>query len=266
VIPVLLAAAGFASVVPASPTAAPHRHPRPVNRAIDPSGQRPPTSEPGFTRVFTSEFTGTLNTSQWGAYSGMPGGDPGGWWAPSHVITEHGMLVLRTYRDSAFGDRWVSGGVSSAPALTQTYGMYLVRFRVDKGFGIGHDILLWPAGPGWPPEVDLIESAGGDQQNATATLHWAPASDANRIQVQVDADFTKWHTLSVRWLPRRIIYVLDGHVFAIMYDHIPTVPMALDIQTQAGTCGDTYQPCPNASTPSEVDLDVDWVVAFRWDG
>jgi beta-glucanase (GH16 family) len=238
----------------------------PVNLRVDPSGQRPPTSEPGFARVFTTEFTGPLDHARWGAYSGQPGGDPGGYWAPDHVVTEHGMLVLRSYKDSRHGNRWVSGGVSSAPGLTQTYGMYLIRFRVTKGAGIGHDILLWPAGPTWPPEVDLSESAGGKEQTATATLHWGTAAENYQRQVAVSANFTKWHTLSVRWLPGRIVYVLDGHVFAIMRKHVPHVPMALDIQTQAGTCGDKWQPCPNAGTPREVNLDVDWVAEFRWRG
>lgn len=34
------------------------------------------------------------------------------------------------------------------------------------------------------------------------------------------------------------------------------------MQAQAGTCGVTYAPCPDASTPSHVDLDVDWVAAY----
>ena len=257
---VKVASVKVASVKVASGKAAP------VNLRVDPSGQRPTTSEAGFARVFTTEFTGPLDHARWGAYSGQPGGDPGGYWAPDHVVTEHGMLVLRSYKDASHGDRWVSGGVSSAPGLTQTYGMYLIRFRVTKGAGIGHDILLWPAGPTWPPEVDLSENAGGKEQTATATLHWGTAAENYQRQVAVSANFTKWHTLSVRWLPGRIVYVLDGHVFAIMRKHVPHVPMALDIQTQAGTCGDKWQPCPDAGTPREVDLDVDWVAEFRWRG
>jgi hypothetical protein len=35
--------------------------------------------------------------------------------------------------------------------------------------------------------------------------------------------------------------------------------MELDLQAQAGTCGDRYAPCPDATTPARVDLQVDWV-------
>jgi hypothetical protein len=38
--------------------------------------------------------------------------------------------------------------------------------------------------------------------------------------------------------------------------------MELDLQAQAGTCGDRYAPCPDATTPAHVDLQVDWVAAY----
>jgi len=44
--------------------------------------------------------------------------------------------------------------------------------------------------------------------------------------------------------------------------HVPAERMELDLQAQAGTCGDRYAPCPDATTPSSVDLQVDWVAAY----
>ena len=57
------------------------------------------SSRPGWRRVFFDDFNHGLRTSRWGVYSGQPGGDPGGWWAPSHAVVTHGMLHLETYRD-----------------------------------------------------------------------------------------------------------------------------------------------------------------------
>jgi hypothetical protein len=37
--------------------------------------------------------------------------------------------------------------------------------------------------------------------------------------------------------------------------------MELAIQTQAGTCGDRYAPCPDRRTPRMVRLQVEWVRA-----
>ena len=39
--------------------------------------------------------------------------------------------------------------------------------------------------------------------------------------------------------------------------------MELDLQTQAGTCGDAWNPCADATTPASVTMQVDWVVAYK---
>jgi hypothetical protein len=95
---------------------------------------RMPGALPGSRRVLAQDFHGTgLDRRVWTRYSGRPGGDPGGWWAPSHVSVRGGLLHLETFRDPRYGNRWVSGGVSSAHGLEQRYGQYLVRFRMDAG-------------------------------------------------------------------------------------------------------------------------------------
>jgi hypothetical protein len=40
----------------------------------------------------------------------------------------------------------------------------------------------------------------------------------------------------------------------------------LALQTQAGTCGDPWTPCPDATTPSLVETQVDWVEAYSYNG
>jgi beta-glucanase (GH16 family) len=108
-----------------------------------------------------------------GSLSGQPGGDPGGWWAPSHVVVRNGILNLRTYRDARFGGRWVSGGVSSTRALKQKYGKYKVRLRMDRGKGVAAIALLWPVLDQWPPEIDFAED--GSATNTRRDLSATPA-------------------------------------------------------------------------------------------
>ena len=238
--------------------------PPPPSAAASPSGLAMPAGDlPGWKRVFADDFSGSsLDQRSWGPYSGQPGGDPGGWWDPSHVVVRDGMLELRTYRDPAFGNRWVSGGVSSAPALRQTYGKYLVRFRIDRGNGISGIALLWPSDDGWPPEIDFIEDGGGNRAHTTATLHYG--SSDSQIQRELPADFTQWHTVGVEWTAGRLDYTIDGTVWAsVTGSRVPDRPMEMDVQTQAGTCGVVENPCPDASTPAHVNMQVDWVVAYR---
>jgi beta-glucanase (GH16 family) len=172
------------------------------------------------------------------------------------------MLVISGYRDPADGGRWATGGVSSSPGLVQTYGKYLVRFRFDSGVGIAHAILLWPADNSWPPEIDFSEDNGANRQTDYATLHYGPGN--TQVQHSIAVNLTQWHTLGVEWTAGRLVYTLDGRDWAtVTGPQVPSIPMAMDIQTQAWACGtSTWEQCPSATTPAQVNLYVDWVVAY----
>jgi beta-glucanase (GH16 family) len=230
-----------------------------------PSGRLPTGDPPGWHRVFADDFTTGLSARRWGRYSGAPGGSPGGWWDPSHVVVRRGVLNFETYRDPRFAGRWVSGGLSNSRALKQTYGKYLVRFRVDRGKGVASVLLLWPVRDAWPPEIDFGEDGGTTKtrRQMTATLHYG--SQDNVIQRSVRADFTRWHVMGVEWSPGMLVYTLDGRRWAVVRSpHVPDEAMELAIQTQAGTCGDKYAPCPGSTTPPRVNMQVDWVVAYAY--
>ena len=234
-----------------------------------PSGAPMPAGDlPGWRRVFADDFTGTaIDQRRWGLYEGQPAGDPGGWWEPSHVEVRDGVVSLRTYRDPRHGDRWVSGGMSSAPGLKQRYGKYDVRFRVDAGYGVASILLLWPTADHWPPEIDFAEHGGESRARGhmTATLHYD--ADDKIIQHTVEADFTRWHTMGVEWTPGRLVYTLDGRPWAtVAHAGVPAETMELDAQTQAGTEGDVWNPAPDAGTPAEVDMEIDWAVAYAMAG
>jgi beta-glucanase (GH16 family) len=218
-------------------------------------------------RVFFDDFKHGLKSSRWGRYSGQPGGDPGGWWAPSHAVVNHGILNLDTYRDSRFGGRWVSGGVSSAPALKQTYGKYEVRLRMDPGKGVAVAALLWPTQNQWPPEIDFAESGGetNARGHVTATLHYG--ADDSQVQRTLRVDFTHWHVLGVEWTPGRLVYTVDGRWWAVLRNPaVPAQAMEMDLQTQAGTCGDASAPCPDSTTPARVSAQIAWVAAYAHRG
>ncbi len=219
---------------------------------------------PGWHQVFADDFNGTtLDTSNWGAYYGQPGGDPAGWWDPSHVIVSGGLLTLKGYKDAAAKPGvFVTGGISMHYA--QTYGKYLVRMRVDKGDGISAIALLWPKAHVWPPEVDFFEDGGGDRRGTSATLHCGTNGN-NNCRVQKDLtgyDFSQWHTLGVEWTAGKLVYTIDGTTWATVTDSgVPSIPMVLDLQSQSLTCSQG-KTCLDSSTPAEVDIQVDWVVAY----
>ena len=73
--------------------------------------------------------------------------------------------------------------------------------------------------------------------------------------------------MGVEWTPGKLVYTLDGRVWGkVQSAEVPSEPMELAIQAQAGTCGDRFMPCPSAATPSLVDLQVDSVTAYAYTG
>lgn len=230
-----------------------------------PSGLAVPTRGPaGWTLSWTDDFTGgELDRTRWFPYRGQPGGDPGGWWEPSHVRVEGSLLRLEGYQEDG---RWVTGGISetrhTSVTRAQTYGKYEVRMRIDRGTGIAFAALLWPVDNSWPPEIDFAEDNGDDRATNHATLHWGqPHTQSSRT---VSVDLTQWHTWGVEWSPGRLVYTLDGAPWAVEENvHVPDVPMSLAVQTQAWHCEANWQRCPDATTPDRVDLEVDWVAVYR---
>lgn len=236
---------------------------------VAPSGVRMPTGDPrGWHEVFSDDFTGSNLGRRWTAYRGTPGGDPGGFFDPTHVTVSGGQLVISAFRDPS-DDAWdagastyVSGGISSSPSFAQTYGKYLVRFRMDGGQGVAPTILLWPRSNAWPPEIDFAEDNGSGRQINYATLHYGRAN--TQVQKSVGVNLTRWHTLGVQWTRGKLVYTLDGRDWATVTNpNVPSIPMVLDIQTQGWACGtSTWERCPDAGTPAHVNLEVDWVVVY----
>ena len=220
--------------------------------------------------TYSNEFTKPLG-SEWELYWGEPGSDPGGWWDPSHVSVSGGTLDLRTYRDPAtcilaWGctsiNDYVSGGVKLLKA--QTYGKYEVRLRADNATGVPIVALLWPASNGWPPEVDFAEDRGESPRTTnTATLHWGTWEKPQQSSHEVKVNMSEWHTWGVEWSRERITYTVDGRAWATATGStVPSVPMELALQAQTWNCGQGWELCPNTSTPSVTNYDIDWVAIY----
>lgn len=212
---------------------------------------------------FSGQFSHGINTSIWTEYHGQPRCCQNTLWSRSHIKVKRGILRLQNFRDAAYGGKWVSAGISMGRSLNQTYGRWHVRFRMTKGRGVGMCIFLWPA-HGWPPEVDFAEESSdvGGRQWETSTLHYG--SSNSQIHHRVHANFQNWHTIGVTWLPGLLRYTLDGRTWAqITGSHVPNVPMHLGIQTHVGSNGQSGG-MPDATTPSKVALQVDFVKVWRW--
>ena len=237
--------------------AVPHIASRSAVRRV-PIGAMPVGDLRGWRQVLAEDFTSDRLPHGWGTYTGRPGGNPNGWWQPSHVaVRGKDLHLVGDWHDG----RFVTGGLMSP--LTSTYGKYEVRFKVSRAPGVAYVLLLWPADESWPVggEIDFAEDGGGARSTTTATLHYGAAN--TQVQRHLRADFTHFQTVGVEWTPGRLVYTLNGRPWAtVSTPRVPSRAMRLALQLEAGH-GTSWSPAPTRATPRTVDMVVDWVVAYR---
>ncbi len=217
---------------------------------------------PKWHSVFSGNFDSGFSSKIWTRYNGVPTCCSTTRWSRSHLVAKGGVMQLQDYRESG---RWVSAGMSMGRSLNQTYGKWSVRFRMDRGMGVGMCIALWPKS-GWPPEIDFAEESSqyGNRHVQTGTLHYGPHNSQNHAQVT--SDFSKWHVMSVEWTPRKLVYLIDGRRWhTITGSIVPHQPMHLIIQTHVGSNGQSGG-MPSTALKGHVDLHIDWVHVFRFNG
>lgn len=258
-------AASAAAPVPVRTPAelVPHVPHPPTSRSRPPAARRvgvmPHGNLRGWTQVLAEDFRGRTVPRGWSSYEGQPGGNPFGAWTHDRVVPTGSALRLH---GSWAGNRFTTGGLMLT-GLTQAYGKYEVRFKVDRGQGVSYALLLWPATGQWPHagEIDFAEDGGGDRKQTTATLHYG--WDNSQVQRKAPADFSRFQTVGVEWTPRKIVYTLNGRPWAVLAGaDVPSGPMNLALQLEAGR-GTPWSAAPTRATPATVDLTVDWVVAYR---
>lgn len=220
-----------------------------------PSRIGPPsaTAMRGYTLDYVTEFPGSFVPSGWNVFEGIPGGDPGGQFAATHVIVSDGLLHLNTWKDPKYHNKWVTGGLCQC-GVGRTYRAYFVRSRVT-GVGPNEVQLLWPISDVWPPEVDFNET-GANVDSTSSTVHFGKSNQIDQQTLAID--LRKWHTWGVVWTPSSIIYVVDGKAWSAVTTaaEIPHVPMRIDLE-QRTMCHIKRQ-CPT----KPVSMLVDWIAEY----
>ena len=149
------------------------------------SGVAPPHAiDETWQSVFVDDFNRCELGENWSAYDGRPGGAKYGKWHPSMVSIDNGALRLHSRRD---GDDWKIGGVSNWP-VTQKYGRWEVRYKVQPNADISYHFLLWPQNEKWPPEIDFAEDASSQRDGIAAFLHWKDGSTKRKANAHIAGD------------------------------------------------------------------------------
>ncbi|WP_433293106.1 glycoside hydrolase family 16 protein [Actinoplanes sp. CA-030573] len=211
--------------------------------------------------ILVESFDGPLSRD-WGRYDTVNGTPPR---SADAVSVSGGMLHITGGVNQRVG-KDVGGGVMYLKDLK--YGRWEVRFRVQAGAGYSAVVLMWPKeNADWPTagEIDLAEITDPGRSSFGSFLHHG--RDNHMVGTDTEADFTRFHTVAVDWLPTRVTYYLDGKkIYNVTPGQIETgLPtesvMHLALQLDQGC--DDFIPCRDARTPDKVVMDVDSVRIYR---
>jgi beta-glucanase (GH16 family) len=235
----------------------------------DPSGEAMPGAVAGWNQVYANDFT-SANLGAFQVYNG-PAPEPGACWASNHAVVTGGELELKGdsdpgqlaalgCSDTTYED--VTAGLKLT-AISQTYGMYEVRARVDAGQGVSVGAQLWPTDDDWNNGIVFMEDNGEPTRSSNLATTYSSQTSIDRGSVS--ADMTQWHTYGVIWSPGEVQYTLDGQVWhTVTGADVPDVPAQLALQTESWQCGaNSWEQCIASSSPAEMDMDVDWIVAYQ---
>jgi hypothetical protein len=246
------------------------------NAGLDPSGQNPLTTLPGFTLKYVQDFNSNSIPAGWLAFPGVPGGESASvaQWVP-------GMCTF-----SGGEAHFMAQGIDSCGmafyGTNQEYGAWFARLKGDSepsGMLFSDIFLLWPANNQWPPEIDIYEDGGENRSSTNASLFntvgnicgSSPTQQCLRPYEQTNAPNgvpnkgTKWHTYGVEWTPSGVTWLIDGHViFTAPASQVkssarqPAIPMNMGLQSQN---------LNGAGTPTRREtMTVDWAEEFSWNG
>ena len=226
--------------------------------ALDPS-QRLDTEaaiQNDWTMIEHDEFDGDeLDEDKWSPYSGKTTDDVGQH-DPDNITVSDGTVKLTSRDDKTSAGMWWKSG--------HKYGRWEARVRSQAGNGYGPVMLLWPESGDWPEdgEIDMMEIPKGDRTKATFTVHWGENNQQD--SASATGDFTQWHNFAVEWTPDHIVGYLDGVEFYRNEDGDAQPPgeMHFVLQQDIGPYGNDWIPAPDASTPSEVSFEADWVRVY----
>ena len=222
----------------------------------------------GWRTDFYDGFDAPIETTGWTRYgwNNPPVGHGGmGTLKQSNVYTSNGNLVLRTaYENGA----WSSGGVSSGDFFSTPGGRWEIRAKFPQAKGIGYVFLLYPNDGTWPPEIDIAEGRVNGPE-VMATYHWDDDNKQQQRWLQ-QPDMSGWHTYGVIIEGDRLIYTFDGQPWAEVVNPAVTKKSmwvgfqcaAMDPNGSARAYETVDGGVPNARTPAENLIQIDWVAHY----
>lgn len=167
------------------------------------------------------------------------------------------------------GHEYISGMLSTQGIFEQKYGYFEANMRVPFGQGLWSAFWLkthhahTPKGmPAWPPEIDVMEFIGSEEDMYYVTVHWdvMPDNKKSGDSVTLIRPAETFHTYGVLWLPDQTVFYLDRKpIRSIKTKDNHDVPMFMVLNLALGG----KWPGKVDDTVLPAQLEVDWVAAYQ---
>ena len=153
--------------------------------------------------------------------------------------------LTRTGSPETYGCR--SGMVTTYPGFDFQYGFLQVEARIPHAAGLWPALWLAPTNLQWPPEMDLIESWGVDQESA-AFFHAYPVS-LGYVKGDVPVSLTSsWQTFSLYWTSSEMEFFVGTTKIMTITQNVPQQKMYFIANVAE------YLPAAPGNCSGELDL------------
>ncbi len=196
----------------------------------DNAGYTSPTTYPGYTLVWSDEFSITsLNLNTWNQEIGN---GSSGWGnneleyytnSLKNTFLSNGNLIIEARKENISGFQYSSGRMTTKDKKQFKFGRIDIRAKLPVGKGIWP--ALWMLGAnissvGWPScgEIDIMELIGTYPSRVTGTMHWKTSTgDATHKGGNYNLssnDFSqKFHVFSIIWEQDLIKWYVDDVLY-----------------------------------------------------
>jgi beta-glucanase (GH16 family) len=244
----------------------------------DNTGYSTPETYPGYTLVWSDEFSGTtFDATAWNQEIGNNNGNNHELQyytnSPKNTFVSEGNLIIEARNESYSGFDYTSGRMNTQSKKAFKYGRIDIRAKLPVGKGIWP--ALWMLGTNissvsWPAcgEIDIMELVGTYPGRVFSTLHWRNAAGAHASYGLnynlTSGDFSQqFHVFSIIWTQDNIkSYVDDNLYFTMTTKDIPAFNAEQFFIFNVAVGGD-WPGSPDASTTFPQRMFVDYVRMFQ---
>ena len=196
----------------------------------DDTGFSTPETYPGYSLVWSDEFSGTnLDLNFWnhelGNGSSGWGNNELEYYTNSYrnVFVSNGNLIIEARRESFSNFNYTSSRLTTQGKKAFKFGRIDIRAKLPIGKGIWP--ALWMLGSninsvGWPAcgETDIMELIGSIPGTVTGTMHWKGAGGGHASKGEnydlPSGDFSEqFHVFSIEWTEDNIKWYIDDQLF-----------------------------------------------------